>query len=305
MNSPWTFALRSAALTTTALVLLNVASSAQASGADPRTPAGEAAVRELGSQVRDLRAMVEEMRAENAQSRAEMRELRQELQDTRKLLTPLAAAMNSSAPTSPAASSDGTSASPSQQTISSIPTASELGSRVQKLEESTQLLGSKVDEQYQTKVETAAKYRARLSGIVLMNAFRNVGASDNLDLPDYAQPPTPGSTSQASFGATMRQTEIGLEIFGPTLAGAKTSANAIRFRGRICLCPKRSRLRHRAHADRQLAARLEKYFGDCRPGFTFHFAPFSNFLCVSRNSGLCLFRESLGLDAAASSRTSL
>jgi len=225
VNSPWTFALRSAALTTTALVLLNVASSAQASGADPRTPAGEAAVRELGSQVRDLRAMVEEMRAENAQSRAEMRELRQELQDTRKLLTPLAAAMNSSAPTSPAASSDGTSASPSQQTISSIPTASELGSRVQKLEESTQLLGSKVDEQYQTKVETAAKYRARLSGIVLMNAFRNVGASDNLDLPDYAQPPTPGSTSQASFGATMRQTEIGLEIFGPTLAGAKTSAN--------------------------------------------------------------------------------
>src|SRR5271154_55816 len=91
--------------------------------------------------------------------------------------------------------------------------------------ESAQLLGSKIDEQYQTKVETAGKYRARLSGIVLMNAFRNVGASDDLDLPDYAQPPALGTSSQASFGATLRQTEIGLEIFGPNLAGAKSSAN--------------------------------------------------------------------------------
>ena len=231
MNSPRTFALRSIALTTTAVVLLSVVSSAQASGPAPVSTAGQASVQELDSQVRELRAIVEQMRAENAQSRAEMRELRQELQDTRKLLTPLAAAMNSSVPTTPAEFSAGTEATspsqqpPSQQTISSAPTAADLGSRVQKLEESTQLLGSKIDEQYQTKVETAAKYRARLSGIVLMNAFRNVGASDNLDLPDYAQPPAPGSTSQASFGATLRQTEIGLEIFGPKLAGAKTSAN--------------------------------------------------------------------------------
>src|ERR1700733_9642894 len=58
-----------------------------------------------------------------------------------------------------------------------------------------------------------------------MNEFRNVGLSDNLDLPDYAQPPAPGAYSEASFGATLRQTEIGLEIFGPTLAGAKSSAN--------------------------------------------------------------------------------
>jgi hypothetical protein len=85
-------------------------------------------------------------------------------------------------------------------------------------------MGSKIDEQYQTKVETAAKYRARLSGIVLMNAFHNVGASDNLDLPNFAQPPYPG-TSEATFGATLRQTEIGMEIFGPTVGGARTSAN--------------------------------------------------------------------------------
>ena len=228
MNSPWTFALRSTAITTAALVLLSVAGQAQNSEPAPTAPAAEAAVRELDSQVRELRAMIEQMRAENAESRNEMRELRQELQDTRKLLTPLAAVANGSTSATETASSTKPSptisASEDQET-SNAPASADVGTRLQRLEESTQLLGSKIDEQYQTKVETAAKYRARLSGIVLMNAFRNVGSSDNLDFPDYAQPPAPGSTSEASFGATLRQTEIGLEIFGPTLAGAKTSAN--------------------------------------------------------------------------------
>jgi hypothetical protein len=96
--------------------------------------------------------------------------------------------------------------------------------RVQKLEESTSLIGSKIDEQYQTKLETASKYRARLHGIVLMNAFGNVGASDNLDFPNYAEPVLPG-WAKSTVGATLRQSEIGLEIFGPNLAGAKTSAD--------------------------------------------------------------------------------
>jgi hypothetical protein len=146
-----------------------------------------------------------------------MRELRQELQDTRKLLAPIVASTN------PAASSTAE-AAPSGNTAQATAAATDVGSRVQRLEESTQLLGSKIDEQYQTKVETAGKYRARLSGIVLMNAFHNVGGSDNLDVPDYAEPAVPG-TSQTSFGATLRQTEIGLEIFGPNVAGARTSAN--------------------------------------------------------------------------------
>ncbi|MGA8685566.1 MAG: hypothetical protein WBV98_11990 [Candidatus Sulfotelmatobacter sp.] len=228
MNSPWTLALRSSAITIASFVLLNTGALTQETSNGPASQAGDASVRELDSQVRELRAMMEEMRAENAQSRAEMRELRQELQDTRKLLTPLAASMNYSAaapePTAPAANSVSTASTSEVQATPATSSAVELGSRVQKLEETTQLLSSKIDEQYQTKVETAAKYRARLSGIVLMNAFRNVGASDNLDFPNYAQPPVPGS-SQASFGATLRQTEIGLEIFGPTLAGARTSAN--------------------------------------------------------------------------------
>jgi hypothetical protein len=219
-------------MTVTALVLLITSGLAQESAPAAASQSSDGTLRELDSQVRELRAVIEQMRAENAQSRTEMQELRQELQDTRKLLAPLAVANGSPSSLATAESTSNsvssalaaTTASGVQSTSDTRPVA-DLGSRVQKLEESAQLLGSKIDDQYQTKVETAAKYRARLSGIVLMNAFRNIGASDDLDFPNYAQPPIPGSDGQASFGATLRQTEIGLEIFGPTLAGAKSSAD--------------------------------------------------------------------------------
>src|SRR5580700_10597278 len=204
-----------------AFVVLSAYSLAQQGTPAMASQPADSSLHELDSQVRELRAVIEQMRTENAQSRAEMQELRQELQDTRKLLAPLAAAANAGPPASVPAES----AAPVSPNASETAAASgDLGNRVQKLEESAQLLGSKINEQYQTKVETAAKYRARLSGIVLMNAFHNVGGSDNLDLPNYAQPVAMGS-NQGSFGATLRQSEIGLEIFGPMLAGAKTSAN--------------------------------------------------------------------------------
>ncbi len=230
MKKRRTLALR-IAMTAGAFIFLTLRSMAQDI---PRPGAQTAAssLHDLDSQMRELRVVIQEMRSENAQSRAEMRELRQELADTRKLLTPLAAAMSSNRSASEGTQpteAGGTSnlqstAAPTATETSALSANTDLGNRIQKLEESTQLLGSKVSEQYQTKVETAAKYRARLSGIVLMNAFRNVGGSDNLDLPDYAQPVALGSP-QTSFGATLRQSEIGLEIFGPTVAGARISAN--------------------------------------------------------------------------------
>lgn len=231
MNNTETVALRRSTVAAGAFLLLSICGLAQQS--IPASTPGDPSLRELDSQVRELRTVIEQLRTENAQSRAEMRELRQQLQDTRTLLAPLAASLNASPASHSGAASAAASRDSNLATATSAegqsaatPSASDLESRVQKLEDSTQLLGSKIDEQYQTKVETAAKYRARLSGIVLMNAFHNVGASDNLDLPNYAQPVAPGD-SAASFGATLRQTEIGLEVFGPTLAGAKSSASVL------------------------------------------------------------------------------
>jgi len=189
------------------------------------TDPSASAVRDLQEQVRQLRTLVEQMRAESADTRAEMHQLRQDLRATRALLDRPAISTGAQ---SAVAAAQSASLENESGAASGAPNAvqgsTQLEERVQKLEENTSLLGSKIDEQYQTKVESASKYRARLHGIVLMNAFRNLGNSDNLDFPDYAQPVPPGWPS-STLGATLRQSEIGLEIFGPNVAGAHTSAD--------------------------------------------------------------------------------
>jgi hypothetical protein len=232
VRNPDILALRSPITVAAAVLALLINCSLAQQNVPPPGPQ-DASMRELGLQVQQLRATIEQMRSENAESRAEMQQLRQELQEMRKVLTTLAAANFGNAPIPekvPAQTKENSnfeiSNTNAAQTTPSAGSNADLASRVQKLEESAQLLGSKINEQYQTKVETAAKYRARLSGIVLLNTFHNVGASDNLDLPDFAEPVAPGS-SGSTFGATLRQTEIGLEMFGPTLMGAKTSGNVV------------------------------------------------------------------------------
>ena len=198
------------ALSVAALLLLTTPLWPQEGASGAAAGQTDTAVRELQDQVRELRGMIAEMRAENAESRAEMQRLRQDLQSTRAML-------QQAGQSATAASSQAPESAPSSS-------ATPLEDRVQKLEDSASLLSSKVDEQYQTKVETASKYRARLHGIILMNAFRNVGETNSNDFPDYSRPVDLG-TPVASAGASLRQSEIGLEVFGPTLAGAKSSAD--------------------------------------------------------------------------------
>ena len=228
MKSHRTSAVRGAALTVAAaFVFCSTFGRAQDSPATTgaTTDPSATAMHDLQEQVRQLRTLVEQMRAENADTRVEMHQLRQDLQATRALLdrpatsTGAQSAVAAAQSASPENESHAASGAPNE---SQAPT--QLEERVQKLEENTSLLGSKIDEQYQTKVESASKYRARLHGIVLMNAFRNLGNSNNLDFPDYAQPVPPGWPS-TTLGATLRQSEVGLEIFGPTVAGAHTSAD--------------------------------------------------------------------------------
>lgn len=170
------------------------------------------AVQELQVQVRELRSVVAEMRSEEARYRADTEELRRELEATRSQL----AANNSPAAIS---SSTANSAPPSDIGAANTPRNPTEG-RIASLEDSSQLLANKIDEQYQTKIESASKYRVRLSGIVLLNLFSNRGTTDNQDFPTYAMSPNP-YYSDGNFGATLRQSEIGLEVFGPRLAGAK------------------------------------------------------------------------------------
>jgi len=221
--------LRIPALRATALAAATFVSLLTLARAQDATPTGVSApsastdpMRELQDQVRELRTMVDEMRAENAQSRAEMQKLRDDLQTTRALLE--RPAVETKSGTSAASNQPENTSVSAATDASATPTAAPMEERMQRVEEATSLIGSKIDEQYQTKVETASKYRARIHGIVLLNAFRNIGGSDNLDFPDYAEVIS-GFTPQATVGATLRQSEIGFEIFGPTLAGSRTSAD--------------------------------------------------------------------------------
>ncbi|MBI3475753.1 MAG: hypothetical protein HY010_08475 [Acidobacteria bacterium] len=191
---------------------------------EPASPSDSASladsVRELREQVRQLQSAVTEIRSESQHYREETTELRRQL-DAMRTAPPgngqpaavVAKGESSNGPMVPASSPDPTDV----QADKSL-------SHTSTLEEEYQLLSGKIDEQYQTKVESASKYRMRLSGIVLLNLFSNVGTVDSVDIPALASGRPPGG-SDGSFGGTLRQSQIGLEVFGPQLAGARTKAD--------------------------------------------------------------------------------
>lgn len=222
------------------LVVSTVACAAQdpVSRPEPGADSMAQAVRALSEQVRALETTLAEMRSDGERTRAETRELRREIEALR--------AGNSgqrtgiTEPVSPAGGSITTGViskakdfvrSQSEGSVAESDGPQNYDQQEQKavghaatIEEEYELLSEKVDDQYQTKVEGASKYRMRISGIVLMNLFSNQGTVNNIDLPMLAFPRQPGG-SGGSFGATLRQSEIGFEVFGPRVAGARTKAD--------------------------------------------------------------------------------
>ena len=183
----------------------------------------EDSVQTLAGEVKELNATILELRGEVLRSRQETRDLREELHGALEKLS----ATSLSAGTEGKSASGVSEARSATQEPPSPPAAgaeTPTEARLSRLEEDQQLLQAKVDEQHQTKVESASKYRVKLSGIALLNLFGNSGTVDNQDVPSLALPPGAVATS-GSVGATVRQSEIGLEVYGPTLAGAQASAN--------------------------------------------------------------------------------
>ena len=199
-------------------------------------------VRELREQVRELQAAVAGMRSDWQRARTETAELRRELEEVRtetglrNAVIRNAVVKSATSTASPVpvgglqnvlenrAPQGQRAEDPKQDPNEDRKEDRKKGEHAASLEEEYQLLSGKVDDQYQTKVESASKYRVRLSGIVLMNLASNQGVVDSIDLPTLAYARPPGG-SGGSFGATLRQSEIGFEAFGPTVAGAKTTAD--------------------------------------------------------------------------------
>jgi hypothetical protein len=211
-------------LTALGLFLAILPARAQVSAPSPpaKVSTVEDSVQALAGEVKELNATIQELRAEVARSRQETRELRDELHGALDKLSssssPVGVKEKSSAGISAARATAPELPSPPVAAAENTKEA-----RLSRLEEDQQLLQAKVDEQHQTKVESGSKYRVKLSGIALLNLFGNSGTVENQDIPNLALPPGTAATS-GSVGATVRQSEIGLEVYGPTLAGARASA---------------------------------------------------------------------------------
>src|SRR5262245_18869582 len=102
---------------------------------------GQDGIQSLQTQMSDLKSMMEEIQADLVRSRTENMALRQELEEVRQQFAAL---------------------------LQTNPTGEQ---SVEKLEEGQQLLSAKIEDQYQSKVESASRYRVKLSGLVLMNMF--------------------------------------------------------------------------------------------------------------------------------------
>ena len=186
---------------------------------DPGASPSPDALQELLQRIDKLSASVDGLRAEVERSHKETQELRQQLATTREQLMLLTRSNQVTASADPprqvASSENGENQPPKNESLQA---------KLDQLEEDQQLLQSKVDDQYQTKVESASKYRVKLSGIALLNLFGTSGSVDNLDSPNFARDRGPLDTS-GSFGASVRQSMLGLALSGPDIAGARTSAD--------------------------------------------------------------------------------
>jgi hypothetical protein len=200
----------------------------------PPAAADSDAIQALAESVRQLHAQVQGMRAELQQLQGERKAARAEIADLRRELEQAHAAGGASSPADSPIPDAPPSAYPTAATVAELGTYPELNrtlntnERMALLEENQELAEARLAEHSQTKIESGSKYRVRLSGIILMNLFANRGAADNLDFPQIAEEQNMLLGSPGSFGGSLRQSQIGLEVFGPQVAGARSSAN-VRF----------------------------------------------------------------------------
>jgi hypothetical protein len=166
---------------------------------DPRRAADQG---DLGVKIEALTRSVEQMQSELEQSRSEIQQLRE-------MLTQMTRTQTTASP-SPAAAQASGQAQPE-------PPAAHI------TEDDWQILNARVEEHEQVKVESASKFRLKISGIALFNVFDTSGQVDNLDAPTVAVPSAYGYTG--SLAASFRQSVLGLRGIGPTVFGARTSAD--------------------------------------------------------------------------------
>jgi hypothetical protein len=169
---------------------------------------------ELKENSADLSAKIQAMTHSMEQMQSELTQSRQEIQQLRDMLAQLLRAQANAQPAKP--SDEHPALRPETQKPEAPP--------AQIAQDDWQILNARVEEHEQVKVESSSKFRLKLSGIVLFNVFDASGQLDNLDAPAVAvQPPPYAGTG--SVGASFRQSILGVRGIGPTVYGARTSAD--------------------------------------------------------------------------------
>ncbi len=136
--------------------------------------------------------------------RQELRASRQEVEDLKKEVTELREEVSGSTNSSTGAGA--------------------LKAAVDQLQDDQQIVQSQVKTLEQAKVGTESKYPLSLTGMILFNSFLVDGAVDNPILPLIALPRN-ALYVHHSLGASLEQTQLGLNAIGPRLWNARTSGN--------------------------------------------------------------------------------
>jgi hypothetical protein len=181
-------------------------------------------VRDLQMEVQALNSQLTDLRTEQQRTTEETRELRRELDLVRTQKVPVTdGPLNLYSKSGVRDLTEQPFAPQSLATVEQGTTEDRVG----KLQENQELIEAKVNDQYQTKIESGSKYRLRLSGLVLLNLYENHGLVDNQDFPQLVEPPqsNPLFVSSGAFGGSVRQSQLRLQAFGPDIAGARTSAD--------------------------------------------------------------------------------
>ena len=87
------------------------------------------------------------------------------------------------------------------------------------LHERQNMQASQIATLNQIKVESESKYPVKISGMILLNGFVNTSAVDQAPAPNIAV------AGSGSTGASLRQTVLGIDARGPSLAGATSHAD--------------------------------------------------------------------------------
>ena len=196
-----------------ALLLVGPATHAQSEPAPP----GSENRSELAAKIDVLTKSLQQTQTDLVESRAEIQQLRAALQEVLSRMDKLAATPPSAAAGEPASAAG-------VQPGGTAPKPDEARAGAQVSQDDWEILNARVEEQRQTKVESASKFRLKLSGIALFNAFSNWGRTNNVDVPGIAVHPAPGYSSN-SVGASVRQSIFGLTGYGPEILGARTSGD--------------------------------------------------------------------------------